>query len=155
MKKIFFILFIVIVNLANAQVLTHDVLTTSGGSYTQINGTMSFTIGEIAIETASATNNKLTQGFQQGHYIILSISEEKINPSVSIYPNPTSNSLKVEFAESINSVKLYDMTGNLIIDKKLNATSETFDLSSFATGVYIMHVYDAKNKMYAYKIQKI
>ena len=155
MTKFLLFIFIVVSNIAVAQVSSRDILTTSGGTYTQINGTMSFSIGEIAIETASATDNKLTQGFQQGNYTILSISDEKISPSISIYPNPTSNSVKVEFAESINSVKLYDMTGNLLIDKKLNATSETFDLSSFATGVYIMHVYDAKNKMYAYKIQKI
>lgn len=66
MKKTILILFgnLLFVS-AFCQTLTPDVIATSGDYFTETNGSITWTLGEIATQTYSSGGNILTQGFQQ------------------------------------------------------------------------------------------
>ncbi len=140
-----------------SQMLTPEVLATSGDYYTSTNNSLSWTIGESVIETYSSTNNKLTQGFQQSSYIITSVKENVNNSfSVLVYPNPASNFINI-YSESTEikkmRVELLDIAGKSI-------HSETFqnklqlDLSGYTSGVYFIKVYDDNNSVRTFKLLK-
>ena len=60
---------------------------------------------------------------------------ENMNGSVSVYPNPASETLYVN-AENVERVELYDMTGRNV----LNTTSTVVDLRGFEAGIYFVTV---------------
>lgn len=64
------------------------------------------------------------------------------NKNVSIYPNPVKDNLNInikDFSGEI-SVKIIDINGREVFNKNINnfITSNTLDLSSFSSGIYIL-----------------
>ncbi|MBI1316281.1 T9SS type A sorting domain-containing protein [bacterium] len=65
-------------------------------------------------------------------------------PGFAVYPNPSTGLLYAWSAETAG-FELTDLTGAVLLRGVLNADQEqTLDLSSFATGVYLMHVEGSK-----------
>ena len=62
-----------------------------------------------------------------------------------IYPNPTSGNSKLilDLKESINTISVYDMFGQIIFQEKVNINSFSYiDIpsSEFNSGVYIINI---------------
>ncbi|WP_420572843.1 T9SS type A sorting domain-containing protein [Kordia sp.] len=78
------------------------------------------------------------------------IEEEKI----SIYPNPTSSILKINFSNNdiIKSVKLYNVIGQKMIFN-IDRQNNIIDVSDLAKGVYILNI-KTENKNFTKKIIK-
>ena len=57
---------------------------------------------------------------------------------LSLYPNPVKNIVNITTGESIDMVKIYDLTGRIV--KQLNPNSNKFkiDVSSLNKGVYLV-----------------
>lgn len=65
-------------------------------------------------------------------------------PDFQIYPNPVSDYLNIESADSLASVEIYDMAGRLILSEEENVSR--IDLQSFRLGVYIIRLVDSAGK---------
>jgi hypothetical protein len=60
--------------------------------------------------------------------------------SVSIYPNPTSNSISIELPViTDNPIRIVDLSGNLIREFETNQIFFQTDLSGLANGVYLVN----------------
>ncbi len=70
---------------------------------------------------------------------ITSISETDLNNAISIYPNPTTNILNINTTLQNFQVSVFNVTGQLILDKK---NSYTLDVSSLPTGLYVFKLQD-------------
>jgi hypothetical protein len=77
------------------------------------------------------------------------------NISVKLYPNPFSNTVKVDINaigtldETKTVLNVYDILGNLVRTESIKLTenfSKTYDLSALANGSYIVVVTDGKQK---------
>jgi hypothetical protein len=85
----------------------------------------------------------------------------KTEEMMTVYPNPTTNLVNVEFeVKESSNVKLcvVDMNGaikTVILDKEMPAGIYTYsyDLQSFASGVYVAYL-QAKNQIESEKIIK-
>ena len=136
---------------AEAQTLTPTVISTAG-AYTSAGGvSLSYTIGEMAaVETFTAGNTILTQGFQQPNDYVNGLLDIEKGPdgAFSVYPVPAQNTLwyGYEFSETGKvEIEFFDMTG-----KKLEYTYNegyatgkqvhSFDCSAYASGNYILTV---------------
>ncbi|EPR73201.1 Pectate lyase [Winogradskyella psychrotolerans RS-3] len=62
---------------------------------------------------------------------------ETMETAVKIYPNPAKNSFQIDSNNSIDSVQLYSITGQLLKTFKQEAN---YDISDLATGVYIANI---------------
>ncbi|MDD4148998.1 MAG: glycosyl hydrolase family 18 protein [Bacteroidales bacterium] len=59
----------------------------------------------------------------------------------SLYPNPSSDKIFVRLKQGeITLIKIYDVSGQIIYQKKLQTNFTSIDISSFATGVYIIEI---------------
>ena len=59
--------------------------------------------------------------------------------TVSIYPNPTQGELTLE-GEGLQSVRIVNVFGQTVYNAKVEGDQVRLDLSSFAKGIYMMHI---------------
>jgi dienelactone hydrolase len=66
---------------------------------------------------------------------------EIIEKSTQIYPNPAKDNLNiVSYAKLINSVEVYNLSGQKVLSKKVNATTTRLKTNNLSKGVYIVNV---------------
>ena len=69
---------------------------------------------------------------------------EKDNNNFSIYPNPSNGIINIYSAERINTIKIYNVIGNLVKIKNIYNNQSTLNIENLINGIYFM-VIDLKN----------
>jgi hypothetical protein len=122
-----------------------DVISTNGGSCKSAAFQLDYTIGEPVIETLSSSSNTLTQGFQQSNLIVTAIDQIAIGAiDLKLYPNPVVDELMLEtcnLSQEKLLLKLFDISGKLILQKNLKQTVEKIDMQAYRKGNYLLIVY--------------
>lgn len=73
----------------------------------------------------------------------------------SLYPNPASDTVFIKSTTAVlaSNIELYDITGKLLLSKKLEATSEnSISVANFAKGMYIITVETTNGNRYNTKL---
>lgn len=65
--------------------------------------------------------------------------------NLMVYPNPTKNVLNVSFTAEINKIELFNILGQTVLTKDLNATASQLDLSGLTSGAYFVKVTAGEN----------
>ena len=66
---------------------------------------------------------------------------EYLNQSVTLYPNPTEGSVKIQNTEyMIQTIEVYDAYGKMLNLVKVNDNSAVIDMSDYAAGVYFARI---------------
>jgi len=82
---------------------------------------------------------------------VLGISEKNIS-SISVYPNPTTNNLHINFKQDDDySFSIYDISGKEIFHQQKIEINNTFNFSKYTSGIYILRIKDNST----YKVQHI
>ena len=138
----------------------------SAGESVEADGiSLSWTLGEIAIETLEDAGNTLilTQGFQQGYFEITSIKDPLLVSNkfkLKVYPNPAKEFVWVELnSEEINKalVEMYDIEGKLVYNGFINIEDvrTQIDLTNMRSSQYILRISDSSgNLLQTYKLIK-
>lgn len=158
---------------AHAQSLSPTVIASTGGYST--NGgqyTLSYTVGEMTmVQTFSAGNNILTQGFQQPNDSLvlglLDLTQDEFGSFV-VYPNPAVSNVwyGFSFPESGRlNISLYDVLGQKLLNAyeanyTTGKTVEQLTVSNYAAGMYFLNVSfisdkDGKTHTFSKKFQVI
>lgn len=125
------------------QSLTPFVVAATGGFYTGVNGSLAYTVGEMAaVETFQSADNFLTQGFHQPDELV---PPAPLPPEdLSLYPNPTPGEFFYEFMadeDAEKEVVMYNDIGQLVRIFKFKQTvglnKFRFDISVFSQGMYL------------------
>jgi len=131
-----------------------------GGDAQSNNGSVSYTVGQIAVQT-SANANGITvgEGVQQPYEIMTVGVDEypQIVLNAVVYPNPTENLAQLQlngFDLPNNGLRAFLYDGN---GKQLQTFVVTDDLTSFqighyATGTYYLEVRDGKRVLKTFKV---
>jgi hypothetical protein len=155
-KSLLFITFLITPLIHMAQSLTPFVISTSGGSYSNASGQLSFTTGEMSmVKTFTAGGSILTQGFQQSFDFGVYVNDiEDSGFLFNTFPNPNNG----KFTLYINSksststlLSIFDAIGKEILRKELevDAGSQIFQiqLPSFSEGIYFLELLTDQNKL--------
>ena len=132
----------------------------TGGNATGSGGSVSYTVGQICYSTISGTNGSVVQGVQQPFEISVVTGIEETKGIVLIctaYPNPTSDflTLKVENYDNKSlSYELFDVSGNLLENKKIEGTEITIPFGERSPSVYFLKVTDKNKVVKTFKIIK-
>lgn len=70
----------------------------------------------------------------------LAVAENQ-NIAINIYPNPTSDIIKVAGTTSIEKIRVFDMAGKMVLE----TTASQANIENLANGAYIVNVYSGKN----------
>ena len=60
------------------------------------------------------------------------------NATLSVYPNPATDIMKVESTQTVGSYEVYDITGAKVISNEPNAKAFTLDLRDLPSGTYLL-----------------
>ena len=75
-----------------------------------------------------------------------SLSSPSFNMNkLKYYPNPVNNVLTVSYSQEITGLKLYNMVGQQLMVKKVNATETQLDMSNLPAGSYLLEVSSGAN----------
>ncbi|MBD3637480.1 MAG: T9SS type A sorting domain-containing protein [Crocinitomicaceae bacterium] len=108
-----------------------------GGNYAEsANHSVSWTVGESVIVTATSSSNQITQGFHQPNLAVVSV-EEYSDLDISVYPNPARNQFNVEASEN-TKLTIYDAQGKLVQVMDIFSSQKTVDVSDLSRGTYTL-----------------
>ncbi|MBA2610375.1 MAG: T9SS type A sorting domain-containing protein [Bacteroidetes bacterium] len=81
----------------------------------------------------------------------VNIKENLASTKISIFPNPTKNSLKINSSKEIQKVEILSITGQILLNETGKGNSMQFNLDLFANGTYFVKVHIANES----PVQKI
>ena len=160
MKNILSIALIALPMLVGAQSITPEVVASAGEHFDNGSVQLSWTLGEVAVQTYDNGSNILTEGFHQPELLITSIEEvSELDMSVNIFPNPTTEFINIEFTVNKTDmvVELFDMHGKEVsrIDVRAFQMETGISLSDVAAGGYLLRLTEENGKYVStHQIQK-
>jgi len=131
----------------------------SAGGY-NVNGALSisWTLGETIVPTFRNGNLMLTHGFQQ--QLIITNVEENLEAlvRVTVYPNPVSEMINIDFAEALDTDVIYQLIngqGKIVKTNSIKASiiETQVDLRELAGGIYYLKLIKGKRSN-VYKVVK-
>lgn len=126
---------------AHAQYISPEVIAASGQQFQNGQIQLEWTLGEVLTETESNGNNVLTQGFHQPELNITGIEDLSPGWELSVFPNPTSGDLNIQFAsqDEMLHFNLNDLSGKQLYSSR-SAQSFRMELHNLAPGTYFLSV---------------
>jgi len=121
---------------------------TTGTEGKEINfGLISLSSGTDLTVTVTLTSMTHVESTQTGIFRLenvfvnetpsLGIDDVTLANSISLYPNPTTDTFKLSSSNTIESVQIYSVTGSVL---KTFSTQESYNISDLATGIYIANI---------------
>lgn len=123
---------------------------------------------QIGNQCAPATTANITTEAGQAYYVyvvndggitdividgtLLGV-DENIIEGFSFYPNPANDVLNLNAKNTIQEVGIYNLLGQQVIGRKVDASSSQLDISSLSTGAYLMKV-TVNGQLGTYKVIK-
>lgn len=159
MKKQLFLLtalFMGITMLGTAQ----SAIVPVGGDAQSSAGSVSYTVGQIAVQTVANSNGiSVAEGVQQP-YEIQAVGVDnypQIVLDAVVYPNPTENIAQLKLngfelpAEGLRAT-IFDGNGKMLQSFSVTDDLTSFQIGQYATGTYYLEVKDGKRVLKTFKI---
>ncbi len=160
MKKLKFSVTILMMFVFTSFLYSQEAVATAGGDASGSGGSVSFTIGQVFYKTVSVSGGVATEGVQQPFEIIVETGIEDakdIDLRLSAYPNPTKDNLTlriVDYERDNLSYQLYDVSGQIVKNKKITGNETLIQMSGLSKSVYILNVTDKNKVIKTFKIIK-
>ncbi len=156
MKKVKFFILILGFSILGAGIINaQQVVATAGNHLENTQGSISWTLGEVAIQTLESADIILTQGFHQTRLVVTGVKiTPGYEPDISAYPNPVTNNINVKMGHGLQagswSYAIFDITGKKLLEKKIESDLSQISLGSFPTATYFLKVHggDAESKVF-------
>lgn len=136
-----------------------ELICTSGGIWKGSSIQISWSMGELAIESYETPPFILTQGFQQPGLKITSIHEmSEFIMDISVYPNPASDWVYLKMSTGISSdvrLDLIDAQGRIIEDMKVKDELTKIPFKDFPASIYFLRIIVDGINVMTYVIIKI
>ena len=156
MKKLFTTLFLTIALFA--MVSAQSAIVPTGGTASGNGGTVTYTVGQIAVQTNSDGTTTISEGVQQPFEIsVVGVDDYPgITLNAVIYPNPTQGIVQLEITnfQLEGEIHVYDVSGKFLLKKTIEGQTTQMDLSTYAPGTYYLSVYSNSQKLKTFKVVK-
>ncbi|OFY86388.1 MAG: hypothetical protein A3F72_11350 [Bacteroidetes bacterium RIFCSPLOWO2_12_FULL_35_15] len=143
-------------NFSVAQTTSPSIISSSGTNFSNGTSQLDFTLGETTTSTVTDGTTILSQGFHQPNLLITSINSET-NYNITVFPNPATDVLQVQF-DKLNqfvTIELYSGEGKLLRSQQVSTgINYQLNMSSYASGTYLLTVKDEASKMKTFQIIK-
>ncbi len=84
---------------------------------------------------------------------ILGVENNSTQQEYTYYPNPVQDVLHIKSSDSFERIMLFNINGQLIIDKPANSNTDELNVSGLSSGIYLVKVLGA-NSVETFKIVK-
>ncbi len=140
------------------QVKGQESINTSGGEASGSGGTISYSIGQIVFSSKDAETGSVTEGVQQPFEIstIIGIELSTISLNVSVYPNPTTDFLKLKVETEYEKMiyQLYDIKGEILQTQAIISKETKIEMSKLTPSIYFVRVIKDNKEIKTFKVIK-
>lgn len=129
----------------------------SGGTITSNGGSLDYSVGKLVYTTHTSTTGSLAQGVHHPFEITLVHTTEESNVTLSVFPNPTSETLTLDVSEFKNenlSYQLINVNGISLKSSQIVEKQTQIDMKSLPTGTYIINIVGENQLKQSFKIVK-
>ncbi len=152
-------------SLAISQTISPELISSSGDNFKNTTYQLDWSLGECITATHTAGSYVITQGFHQNTYVITAVENLATDVNISVYPNPTTNLLTINFptsatdfptSEGLGNVKITvtDINGKILQQTEVTTYKEQLDFSIYTNGVYFLSVKQENQTIKLFKIIK-
>lgn len=154
LSSLFLLLFLWAVSVsAQNYTIFNQVIGSTGHFAVEGNQQWTYTVGEVVIQTLSANNRTLTQGFHQPEFArpVSTLDPELASWNIQVFPNPTANVLNVRFEANPSGVLdavVFDLYGRMLMQPQIldQATGSVIDCTNWLPGMYILQLRDPQSR---------
>jgi hypothetical protein len=86
-------------------------------------------------------------GFSNPVYALITDINEVSADQIRIFPNPASQMVTIESTMEITGIKVFNNSGQIVLDEKFNALNYRIDVSQFERGVYYIRLETGDTKI--------
>ena len=156
LRIVVFSIFFVLTGIA---VFAQSDIVPAGGTATGEGGTVTFTVGQIAVQSQGEGGITLSEGVQQP-YEIQTIGIDNypdITLNAVVYPNPTRGNVQLTMnnVQLEGEVRVLDANGKLLFVKKIEGETTDIPMSDLAAGTYFVNVVNGKQVLKSFKVVKM
>ncbi len=130
-----------------------------GGDATDGSVTVSYTVGQVAVQANSDGSTTIYEGVQQPYEIqIIGIDDYPgITLNAVVFPNPTIGNvqLTINDEQMEGEVKVFDMNGKFLFVKKIEGENTEIPMSELAAGTYFVNVCQGQQVLKTFKVIKL
>ena len=130
-----------------------------GGDMEGSGVTISYTIGQIAVQSYGEGGTTISEGVQQP-YEIQTIGIDNypgITLNAMVYPNPTLGNVQLTMnnVQFEGEVKVFDSNGKYLFSKKIEGETTVIPMFDLATGTYFVNVLNGTQVLKSFKVVKM
>ena len=112
-----------------------------------------YTSSPVSAGNSSCLNPPLNIDLAVYGCVPVGIEEQQSN-FIKIYPNPFTNQLNINSSEEISNIQLLDLTGRILINKKVTSEfNSKINISNINSGQYIL-IIETTSGVYEKKVFK-
>jgi len=130
--------------------IAQESVNSAGGDFFGSGGSIAQSIGQVVYTANSGINGSSSQGVQHAYEIFtLDVHETELIVSLSVFPNPTSENLTLQFTsyESENfTYQLVDSQGKLLAHESLHGEQTLIHTERLPAATYFVYVLTQENK---------
>ena len=157
MKKLYFFLSLMILSVMS--LCAQSAIVPVGGDAEGSGVSVSYTIGQIAVQCNNEGGVFISEGVQQP-YEIQTIGIDNypgITLNAMVYPNPTLGNVQLTMnnVQFEGEVKVFDLNGKFLFSKKIERETTVIPMADLATGTYFVNVLSGTQVMKSFKVVKM
>ena len=130
----------------------------SGGDASGVEGTTSYSVGQITNSSYNDANISVAEGVQQPTLIITGMNDNsEIQLSSNVYPNPISSEMHLVIEnDSYQNLSfiLYDLSGKILMNQKISKKETSINIATLISATYLIKTFDNKTVLKNYTIIK-
>ena len=157
MKKLYSFLSLMI--LSAMSLSAQSTIVPMGGDIEGNGVTVSYTIGQIAVQSYGEGSTRIFEGVQQP-YEIQTIGVDNypgITLNAMVYPNPTLGNVQLTMnnVQFEGEVRVFDLNGKFLFSKKIEGSATEIPMSDLAAGTYFVNVLNGTQVLKSFKVVKM
>lgn len=126
-------------------------IVSAGGDNFSQNGSVAYSVGQIAFEPINGETGNLNPGLQQPfQFSIVGISDFRSDYLLKLYPNPANQFLCLQLSTHEGIIdgqdfiaKVYDAKGNLLINQRLENVINTILITDLPDALYFVQIWQS------------
>lgn len=153
MKQTTILLALLFPLLAKAQSAT----VSAGADASSASGSISYSVGQIAIGQAENSVGSINEGVQQPYeFFTIHIDEALQSLGISLFPNPTLSEVVIQLSSAEQPLKasFFALDGSLVEEVRLNALQTKVNVDRWAASTYLLKISDQRGNSGTYKLIK-